>query len=69
MFFAMQRRGWEPAAVLNWLALAGWGAQTEASDIASPSSGALKQPPDSTTLMTMGEMIQEVVHGFCISRS
>ncbi|KAH9891169.1 glutamyl-tRNA synthetase [Cubamyces lactineus] len=47
-----QKRGWEPNAVLNWVALAGWGVQD-----ASPSS-THKQAPDSTTLMTMDEMIQ-----------
>ncbi|KAI0662347.1 glutamyl-tRNA synthetase [Cubamyces menziesii] len=47
-----QKRGWEPQAVLNWVALAGWGVQD-----ASPSS-AHRQAPDSTTLMAMDEMIQ-----------
>jgi len=28
-FCSFQRRGWEPDAVLNWLALAGWGARHE----------------------------------------
>ncbi|KAH9850613.1 glutamyl-tRNA synthetase [Lenzites betulinus] len=47
-----QKRGWEPSVILNWLALAGWGVQ-EAS-----SSSSSKQAPDSTTLMSMEEMIQ-----------
>ncbi|KAI0638911.1 glutamyl-tRNA synthetase [Trametes polyzona] len=47
-----QKRGWESSAVLNWLALAGWGVQE-----ASPSSSQ-KHAPDSTTLMSMEEMIQ-----------
>ncbi|KAI8983303.1 glutamyl-tRNA synthetase [Trametes punicea] len=47
-----KKRGWEPSAILNWLALAGWGVQ----DASSASSH--KQAPDSTTLMTMEEMIQ-----------
>ncbi|TBU26320.1 glutamyl-tRNA synthetase [Dichomitus squalens] len=50
------RRGWEPNAVLNWLALAGWGVQHDASSSSpSPSS---KQAPDSTTIMSMEEMIR-----------
>ncbi|KAI0367459.1 glutamyl-tRNA synthetase [Pilatotrama ljubarskyi] len=47
-----KKRGWEPGAVLNWLALAGWGVQ-EAS-----SSSSHRQAPDSTTLMSMEEMIR-----------
>ena len=56
-----QKRGWEPKSILNWLALAGWGAQTEPSEIpGAPSSHSHKAPPDSTTLMTMEDMIREV---------
>ncbi|KAI0327285.1 glutamyl-tRNA synthetase [Cubamyces sp. BRFM 1775] len=47
-----KKRGWEPNAVLNWVALAGWGVQD------ASSSSAHKQAPDSTTLMTVDEMIQ-----------
>lgn len=51
----MQRRGWEPGAVLNWLALAGWGQQADSGDAA-----VAKQAPESTKLMSMDEMIREV---------
>ncbi|KAI9460137.1 glutamyl-tRNA synthetase [Lactarius psammicola] len=48
------RRGWEPDAVLNWLALAGWGAHTEESgDQASKTAKA----PDSTTVMNLSEIV------------
>ncbi|OJT08520.1 Glutamate--tRNA ligase [Trametes pubescens] len=46
------KRGWEPSSVLNWLALAGWGVQD------ASASASHKQAPDSTTLMSMEEMIQ-----------
>jgi glutamyl-tRNA synthetase len=49
------RRGWEPDAVLNWLALAGWGAHTEeSSDQASKMAA---KAPDSTTVMSLSEII------------
>ncbi|KAI0358886.1 glutamyl-tRNA synthetase [Trametes cingulata] len=47
-----KKRGWEPSAVLNWLALAGWGVQD------ASTSSSHKQAPDSTTLMSMDEMIR-----------
>ncbi|KAG6829376.1 hypothetical protein H0H87_011587 [Tephrocybe sp. NHM501043] len=62
------RSGWEPQAVLNWLALAGWGAKHEAASTAEPPDASSHHPrhgkllqnaPDSTTLMTLPEMIQE----------
>jgi glutamyl-tRNA synthetase len=40
---------------LNWLALAGWGQQAEVAE-----SGTTKAAPDSTTLMTLSDMIREV---------
>ncbi|KAI0651383.1 glutamyl-tRNA synthetase [Trametes meyenii] len=46
-----QKRGWEPSVILNWLALAGWGVQD------GPGTSSQKQAPDSTTLMSMEEMI------------
>ncbi|KIY53503.1 hypothetical protein FISHEDRAFT_63335 [Fistulina hepatica ATCC 64428] len=46
------QKGWEPQAVLNWLSLAGWGVHH---DVDEPAFDA----PDSTTLMTMNEMIQQ----------
>ncbi|TFK28428.1 glutamyl-tRNA synthetase [Coprinopsis marcescibilis] len=60
------RRGWEPEAVLNWLALAGWGAKHERpaspeesdSEISS-SSRASSEAPISTAIYTPAELIQE----------
>ncbi|KIK66142.1 hypothetical protein GYMLUDRAFT_158716 [Collybiopsis luxurians FD-317 M1] len=46
------RRGWEPQAILNWLALAGWGVKYE--DSAPPR---IEDAPDSTHLMSLEEMI------------
>ncbi|KAF5341287.1 hypothetical protein D9757_014542 [Collybiopsis confluens] len=66
------RRGWEPEAILNWLALAGWGVKYEDSPIEpssplsspSPSSSSssssptrIEDAPDSTHLMSLPEMI------------
>ncbi|OBZ78674.1 putative glutamate--tRNA ligase, mitochondrial [Grifola frondosa] len=55
-----QRRGWEPGAILNWLALAGWGIQHE--EVSSSSSSSLstagKQAPDSTAVMTLPDMVE-----------
>jgi len=48
------RRGWEPGAINNWLALAGWGAYHEAD-----SPRLIKEAPDSTTVMTMAELVDE----------
>ncbi|KAF5376960.1 hypothetical protein D9615_007259 [Tricholomella constricta] len=58
------RGGWEPQAVLNWLALAGWGAKHETPPPSSDSSHSprpqlMQKAPDSTTLMTLPEMIEE----------
>ncbi|TFY60975.1 hypothetical protein EVJ58_g4799 [Rhodofomes roseus] len=52
-----KRRGWEPAAILNWLALAGWGAARDSAS--ETSSSPKKQPPDSTAVMTKDEMVRE----------
>lgn len=52
------RRGWEPEGVLNWLALAGWGVHHE-NGRASPPGTPSTQPPDSTTLMTLPELIDQ----------
>jgi glutamyl-tRNA synthetase len=49
------RRGWEPDAVLNWLALAGWGAHTEESGDQASKTAA--KAPDSTTVMSLSEII------------
>ncbi|KAK2464603.1 hypothetical protein APHAL10511_003392 [Amanita phalloides] len=72
------RRGWEPEAVLNWLALSGWGARREtvphsSSSLSTPPSSTpsprshahshistdhqIQQAPDSTTIMSLDEMI------------
>ncbi|KAI0697163.1 glutamyl-tRNA synthetase [Cytidiella melzeri] len=58
--FDYKRRGWEPAAILNWLALAGWGVQSHAnsSQESVPQPPSLKQAPDSTTPMSLPEMIE-----------
>ncbi|PIL30833.1 hypothetical protein GSI_07001 [Ganoderma sinense ZZ0214-1] len=53
------RRGWEPNAILNWLALAGWGVQHDTSCLVPSSGGVSKQAPDSTTIMSVEEMIQD----------
>ncbi|KAH8988238.1 glutamyl-tRNA synthetase [Lactarius akahatsu] len=47
------RRGWEPDAVLNWVALAGWGTHTESFDDIPKTAKA----PDSTTVMSLPEII------------
>ncbi|KAJ8593595.1 anticodon-binding domain of class I aminoacyl-tRNA synthetase, partial [Rhizopogon salebrosus TDB-379] len=51
-------RGWEPEAVLNWLALAGWGVHHENGQ-PSPSKTPSSQPPDSTALMTLPDLIEQ----------
>lgn len=60
----VQHRGWEPEAILNWLALAGWGAQHEVPvtpDAQHPSKPRLiQEAPDSTRIMTLPELIQQV---------
>lgn len=56
-----QQRGWEPVAILNWLALAGWGAQYEAVSPENTSTSRLvHRAPDSTTVMSLQELINEV---------
>ncbi|KAI0344028.1 glutamyl-tRNA synthetase [Trametopsis cervina] len=56
--FDYKRRGWEPAAILNWLALAGWGAQSEIDTSQGADRTALRSAPDSTTVMSVTEMIE-----------
>ena len=65
-FTCEQKRGWEPQAILNWLALAGWGVQHDGSGSPSTTSSP-KQAPDSTTIMTMEEMIRNVCAACSIS--
>ena len=65
LFFAVgltstQQRGWEPDAVLNWLALAGWGTHTEAPTQDDRASKTIKKAPDSTTVMSLSEIINNV---------
>ena len=63
-----QGRGWEPDAVLNWLALAGWGTHTEPSDQSGQPTRTVKAP-DSTTVMNLSEIINDVcLFGFLIPR-
>jgi glutamyl-tRNA synthetase len=62
-FSCFQSRGWEPEALVNWLALAGWGVQYDKST--SPSSPGhspriVQEAPDSTKLYTMPELIEKV---------
>lgn len=52
------RRGWEPAAVLNWLALAGWGVRHNV-DTASEEPLARSDAPDSTTILTMQQLLEQ----------
>ena len=54
-----QGRGWEPDAVLNWLALAGWGTHTESSGQSDQPTKTVKAP-DSTTVMNLSEIINNV---------
>ncbi|EAU93648.2 glutamyl-tRNA synthetase [Coprinopsis cinerea okayama7 len=57
------RRGWEPGAVLNWLALAGWGARHDHSaseeSSSSGSSTTSSEAPDSTAIYSLPELINE----------
>ncbi|KAH8830293.1 glutamyl-tRNA synthetase [Flagelloscypha sp. PMI_526] len=48
-----QNRGWEPSAVLNWLALSGWGGSAEELSEDHERHDA----PDSTAFMTMEDML------------
>ncbi|OSX68032.1 hypothetical protein POSPLADRAFT_1043192 [Postia placenta MAD-698-R-SB12] len=50
-----KHRGWESRAILNWLALAGWGVSHEAATTSSQQ----KHAPDSTAIMSLEEMIRE----------
>ncbi|KAF8332153.1 hypothetical protein F5887DRAFT_997513 [Amanita rubescens] len=60
------RRGWEPEAILNWLALSGWGARRESISPSTSSTSSSTPPtspppptPDSTTVMPLNEMISQ----------
>jgi len=54
------KHGWEPAALLNWLVLSGWGVghNSQASEGASKSRSS-NGVPDSTKIMTLDEMIDQ----------
>ncbi|THH12850.1 hypothetical protein EW146_g7309 [Bondarzewia mesenterica] len=60
------RRGWEPDAVLNWLALAGWGVYEHSHPTMAPfttpstplASSLSRAAPDSTAIMSLSEMIE-----------
>ncbi len=49
-----QENGWEPEALLNWLAVTGWGTSAN-----SENSG-VKSAPDSTAILSLGGLIEEV---------
>ncbi|KAK7047572.1 Glutamate--tRNA ligase mitochondrial [Paramarasmius palmivorus] len=55
------KRGWEPEAILNWLALAGWGASSSspASSTTSTTSTNSNSAPDSTTILTLPQLIDQ----------
>ncbi|KAF9007852.1 glutamyl-tRNA synthetase [Cyathus striatus] len=55
------RRGWEPSAILNWLALAGWGVVKDANVEATGNAKRdhLQDAPVSTAIMTLPEMIEQ----------
>lgn len=68
------RRGWEPDALLNWLALAGWGVDRDPtsesghvrpsssnSSLSNPAPPSLSRPaPDSTALKTLTQLVDQV---------
>lgn len=51
----MKEKGWTAPAVLNWLALAGWGASH--SHGTSGLSETRQAAPESTEMLTLGELI------------
>jgi glutamyl-tRNA synthetase len=61
-----QDRGWEPDAVLNWLALAGWGTSHETVQVPTPKNESSKSKttrtaaPDSTAVMSLAELTENV---------
>lgn len=61
-----QKRGWEPEALLNWLALAGWGAHHEYpstlalnADAPTATSAHSDTVPDSTQVMTLTDLTEQ----------
>lgn len=71
-FFLIQRRGWEPEAVLNWLALAGWGVRYgeaekhETTSTSTSSKRIVQEAPESTMVMNLPDLIQNA--GFILLR-
>ncbi|KAH7884204.1 hypothetical protein F5I97DRAFT_1938759 [Phlebopus sp. FC_14] len=57
------RRGWEPEALLNWLALAGWGVHhnqgRDTTQSSTSDSVSEKHVPSSTEVMSMSELIEQ----------
>lgn len=51
MLTFVQNKGWEPVAVLNWLALTGWGTSS------SPSGGPVEKAPSTTEVLAMEDLI------------
>jgi glutamyl-tRNA synthetase len=49
------KRGWEPEALVNWLALAGWG---QAARTPSDSTATIRSP-ESTAILTLPELIEQ----------
>lgn len=64
MLPSFKRRGWEPEAILNWLALAGWGARHEETPFSTQSSRPrlVQEAPDSTRVMSFPELVDKVRH-------
>ncbi len=61
-----QRRGWEPNAILNWLALAGWGVNH--AEEGKPTSFGYHDAPDSTAVMSVEDLIKEVKYSSPFSK-
>lgn len=51
-----QKRGWEPEALINWLALAGWGQAARSPSDSTPTP----RSPESTAILTLPELIDQV---------
>lgn len=60
-----QSQGWLPQAVLNWLALAGWGSGPDSSKSVSENQRESKvAAPESTEMLTLNQLIDKA--GICI---
>ncbi|KAH0838890.1 hypothetical protein J3R83DRAFT_7317 [Lanmaoa asiatica] len=49
------KRGWEPQALINWLALAGWGQAARSPSDSTPTT----RSPESTAVLTLPELIEQ----------